>query len=379
MKCLSLLITTTSQATSQNGGFTHQQIGIFSECQELNQPIPIANLTELNRLARATRKNWNFLIQHNPDWQSQPLIPIHFQSHDVCHNVTSLLEIYTELMLDERYFFQQANKSYMTSSIGSIITHLPDSMNRLLRSMMFGIPIFDPDFKDAMQDFFETHAQFLFKVLHFMNWQKVVLFYLDSSEEGGNFSYQDYYGKTIDILREEQICFYAKILAEGQEVIKDDNSTISWMLRNRPIIALFGTPVQQWKFLLENLDFLNSINLRIIGHELTSPFKGFELQQSLLQYPQKFSDLKIIEFNDHVRFSLYHILSQANYIPLNYIKFSLQKLPTYFKAGFIAKLYNSYNTYRFQFNTALVEFSLTKDWGNYFATIFHVALSGFSS
>ena len=202
---LSVMAVIATRVTSDNGGFTHQQIGIFSECQETNQPAFTTHSGELNHLARATRKNWNVLIQHNPYWQFQPLIPIHFQTHDVCHNVTSLLEIYTELMLDEQYFFQQANKSYMTSSIGSIITHLPNSMNRLLRSMMYGIPIFDPEFEKSLQDLVETYAQFLFRILDFMRWQKVILFYLDSSDLR-TILYQKYYRKTIEVFREERMC-----------------------------------------------------------------------------------------------------------------------------------------------------------------------------
>ena len=166
------------------------------------------------------------------------------------------------------------------------------------------------------------------------------------------------------MFREERMCFYAKILAEGEKVIEDVNSTISWMLQHRPIIILFGTMDPQWEFMSENLDFLKTIGLRIIGHDLKRK------RYISSQYPEKFSDLRIIEFSDSSREHLDDILSQHKYIPLNYIKFSLRDLPAYFKAGFITKLYHPFSGYRFKFNNVLAYFKPTREhWEKYFATL----------
>ena len=77
---------------------------------------------------------------------------------DVCYNRTLFFSIVNDLILDDKYFIQEDNKPYKTSQIAAIFTYVPDEMNKLLKHIMYDIPVYgDSKFESYLQNEFKLY------------------------------------------------------------------------------------------------------------------------------------------------------------------------------------------------------------------------------
>ena len=91
-------------------------VGIYSECQNETQ-----NITELRMYARRARNEIDyFTVKYvrpviPTGKENQSLLSVDVRHYDICENKSLLMEIVKNITLDEEYFFQEQNKTSMTS------------------------------------------------------------------------------------------------------------------------------------------------------------------------------------------------------------------------------------------------------------------------
>ena len=205
--CVSDGYGTNRQSSAGTTEFAFTIVGLYSECSTNTNA---ENRTEMNRVARLTRRYVNvlpFVLANfsRIEYGSQMKIDVHH--YDMCSekgnaDVMKILEI---MMLDEYYFFQEPGKKYKTSNIGAFFIFMPDNLTSPFKSLVHGIPIFDPNFKEIMQNEYRLYSNFLLKLARLYNWKKLMFFFLEGSD---NVFYREYRSRCMEGFKEEYFCVY---------------------------------------------------------------------------------------------------------------------------------------------------------------------------
>ena len=202
--------------------FIFKTVGIYSEC------VSQKNRTEFSKIATLIRKYvdiWANVITH--DRTGRPY-EIRAQTHnfDVCYNRTLLFSLINDLILDEQYFIQEENKPYKTSHIAAIFTYIPDSMNQLLKPIMYDIPIYDSKFQETLQNEYKQYTRFLVELTRELQWENVLLVSL-LTEIHTNFINHQYYLKSIEAFKDERFCVSIMSIDPRTWSMNHNNATFS--------------------------------------------------------------------------------------------------------------------------------------------------------
>ena len=266
-ECVFLLTISIALASSES--LEIQIIGIYSECQNRGE-----NITELSKYARRAKFEIDYFTQEKipsaiPKEYNSSLI-IQTRHFDVCENISLLLATVENLTLDTEYFFQEPNKTSMTSSIGIILTYAQTEMMNVFSSLVHGLPIIHLYLND---EFIEREVKVSADILltvyrHLYGKSKVMLLTLNNNDTNLR---AKIYNESVKIFRQHNICVFTQSLNTTSSIMNDKIN--SWLIENKPNIILYGKRDDQLNFLRKNEEFINNLGIHVIIQSTRDYFK----------------------------------------------------------------------------------------------------------
>ena len=312
-----------------NEDFAVQTIGLYSECNERKGE----NVTKLNSFARIIK--WNVEMVSGPEnriLEGSEMFNLTVHSFDVCENSTLMLEIITNLTLDEKYFFQETNKTYRTSSICAIFTYLTQNMSNIFNSLVHGLPIFYYNLGNVFDIEFGMSSSFLSEITELNKWKNLVLISIRSPLD---FLYHEYYNVSIELFKRKRYCLHFKsVNSTNWKMTNDTEFTKLWFMSNKPTVILFGDPSRQIEFIAYNIDFFHNLDIQLIVHDLYDKYLK-DIYSTYEQFP------KVLVVYDFFRVIIKHLIRR-------YLAVSDSK-KTAFELGFFSHTLTNYGRYIQQF------------------------------
>lgn len=168
------------------------------------------------------------------------------------------MRLVERLALYKEYFNREPNKTYVTSSVGAIVTYLPEHMSKLLKSLIHDIPIYDANIKETLDWELELYTKSLVSLMKKFHFNNVLLVSL-RTEMAQNPMYYEYFQKSVTRLKDNKFCIYVESIVDLANPWPGNNTTMKlWLMYTKPIIVLYGLDYYQYQFLETNFDFLNT-------------------------------------------------------------------------------------------------------------------------